>query len=306
MRVVVTGGAGFIGSHLVDALLERTDHTVLVVDNLRRGTVEHLERHRDCGRLTTRVCDIRQAEVCEQAFQDAEVVFHLAAQSNVLGAVTDPRESFESNVVGTFNVLQAAREQGVRRVVFASSREAYGESPSLPVREEEPLTAKNTYGASKVAAEAFCQTFTNTFGLETAILRFANVYGPRDRDRVIPLWIERALRGDPLEIYGGRQVLDFVWVDLVVEALLRAADAPIVGVPINVGSGVGIPIHELATRILDATGSRGSIRVLPARQAEVTCFVADVSRLSRYLGLVPDRDPLAHLERLLPLAVTHT
>lgn len=303
MHVVVTGGAGFIGSHLVDALLARGEDTVLVLDNLRRGRLASIARHDGDSRYRFLLGDIQNADLVDQALDRAEVVFHLAAQSNVLGAVSDPRYSFESNVCGTFNVLEAARRHRVRRVVFASSREAYGEAGSLPVTEEHPLTAKNTYGASKVAGEAYCRSFTTVFGLETAVLRLTNVYGLGDRDRVIPIWIERALRGEALEVFGGTQLIDFVWVGLVVEALLRAAGADIVGVPINVGSGTGTPILDLARRILAVTGSSSDLIVTPARHAEVTRFVADVDRLHEHLGLVPDADPLLHLPELVTAPV---
>lgn len=295
MHVVVTGGAGFIGSHLVDALLARRDVSVLVIDNLRRGRLVNLAHHDGDERFRFVPGDVRDAEFLREALRGAEVVYHLAAQSNVMGAVSDPRYSFETNVAGTFNVLDAALRCGVRRVVFASSREAYGEAQALPVSEDQPLNAKNTYGASKAAAEAYCRSFMNVFGLEIAVLRFANVYGPRDSDRVIPIWLERALRGEPLDIYGGDQVIDFVWVGLAVEALLRAAEADIAGVPVNVAGGVGTPIRELATRILAVTGSRSALRVAPARAAEVRHFVADVRRMKSLLGLEPPADPLTYL-----------
>ena len=135
----------------------------------------------------------------------------------------------------------------MRRLVFSSSREVYGEPESIPVRESAPLTAKNPYGASKIAGEAYCQVWESTTGLECQILRFANVYGPRDRDRVIPIWLERASRGEPLELYGGEQVIDFVWVGKAVEALLAAAGIEPTG-PINVGSGMGSTLPYLAHR----------------------------------------------------------
>ncbi len=306
MRIVVTGGAGFIGSHLVDALLTRPSSDVLVVDNLSRGRRSNLSGNDGDPRLSVTVGDIRDPATVDRALRDAEVVYHLAAQSNVMGAVSDPRYSFETNVAGTFNVLESAARHGVRRVVFASSREAYGEPASLPVTEEAPLSAKNTYGASKAAAELYCRTFASVFGLETAVLRFANVYGPRDFDRVIPIWLARALAGEPLEVFGGEQVIDFVWVGLVVEALQRAADASIVGVPVNVGGGVGTPIRALAERILAATGSRSTLTVSPARHAEVSRFVADVGRMRDLLGLAPPSDPLEYLPRLAPAPAVRT
>ncbi len=198
MQVVVTGGAGFIGSHLVDALLERTGDSVLVFDNLRRGRMSHLSGH--CGNPRFRFVsgDVRDPALLLEVLRGAELVYHLAGQANVMGAISEPRYTFESNVIGTFNVLDAAFNGGARRVVFASSREAYGESGAVPVVEDAALAAKNTYGASKVAAEAYCRTYANVFGLDTVVLRFANVYGPRDSDRLIPKWIDDAVHGRPL------------------------------------------------------------------------------------------------------------
>lgn len=302
MRIVVTGGAGFIGSHLVDALLTRPDVSVTVLDNLHRGRLDNLGQHDGDCRLRFLPADVRDAATIERALRGADLVYHLAAQSNVMGAVSDPRYSFESNVLGTFNVLEAARLAGVRRIVFASSREAYGEAARLPVDEDQPLAATNTYGASKAAAEVYCRSFTNVFGLETVILRFANVYGPRDAGRVIPIWIARALRGEPLEVYGGDQVIDFVWVGQAVEALLRAADTDVVGRPVNIATGAGTPICVLAERIIAATGSRSEVRVTAARSAEVRRFVADTTRMRTLLGLTPDADPLAQLPSMVDAA----
>lgn len=306
MHVVVTGGAGFIGSHLVDALLARPFTTVLVLDNLSRGRLAFLGRHDGDPRFHFLSGDVREPAEVMEALRGAEVVYHLAAQANAMGAVSDPRYSFETNVLGTFNVLDAALRCGVRRVVFASSREAYGEASAVPVGEDQPLTAKNTYGASKAAAEAYCRTFANVYGLETAVLRFASVYGPRDFDRLIPIWIDRALNGEPLEVYGGDQATDFVWVGLAVAALLRAAHADIGAMPVNVASGVGTPIRELATRILAVTGSRSALRIEPAHRAEALRFVADVRRMRAVLGLTPAADPLEHLPQLLARAGTRT
>jgi UDP-glucose 4-epimerase len=298
MYVVVTGGAGFIGSHLVDALLERTGDSVLVLDNLRRGRLSHLNGHCGNPRFKFLPGDVRDPAFLLEALRDAEVVYHLAGQANVMGALSEPRYTFESNVIGTYNVLDAALQCRVRRVVFASSREAYGEPRRVPVAEDEALAAKNTYGASKVAAEAYCRTYAHVFGLETAILRFASVYGPRDSDRIIPKWIDDALQGRPIEIHGGRQVIDFVWIGVAVDALLRAASADASEFPINVGSGIGTPIGELAARILSVTDSRSRMLVTPDRGAEVRRFIADVSRLRMHLGVVPGDDPLDHLQHL--------
>jgi UDP-glucose 4-epimerase len=299
MHIVVTGGAGFIGSHLVDLLLQGRDDTVLVVDNMRRGRLSNLAHHDRDRRFRLLVGDIRDEAFVHSALRGADLVYHLAAQSNVMGALSNPRYSFETNVAGTFNVLDAALQQGVRRVIFASSREAYGETTRLPVDEDQPLVAKNLYGASKAAAEAYCRTFTNSLGLPTVILRFANVYGPRDFDRVIPIWVGRALAGEPLDMFGGRQLIDFVPVQVAAEALLCAAAADVVGTPVNVASGVGTPIQELAARILAVTRSTSSIRVQPSRDAEVVRFVADTTRMETLLDVRPPRDPLERLHELV-------
>jgi UDP-glucose 4-epimerase len=293
MRVLVTGGAGFLGSHLVDSLVAAGDE-VIVLDNLYRGSPANIDAHLRTGAVRFIEADIRDYAATIEAAAGAEVVYHLAAQSNVIGAITDTDYSFTTNVAGTYNVLKAAAAMGVRRLVFSSSREVYGEPDSIPVPESAPLTAKNPYGASKVAGEAYCRVWESTTGLECQILRFANVYGPRDRDRVIPIWIEQATRGEPLELYGGEQVIDFVSVGKAVEALIAAAAIDPTG-PINVGNGTGVTLPHLAQRLLEETGSLSKLEILPARGVEVVRFVADIERMRRVLGVTPDIDPLAHV-----------
>jgi len=229
----------------------------------------------------------------------AEVVFHLGAQSNVIGAVADLDYSFTTNVVGTYNVLKAAKECGVRRVVFTSSREAYGEPQYLPVDENHPIGSKNTYGASKVAGEMYARVFYNNFGLETAVLRLANAYGPRDFDRVIPIWLGRACQGLDLVVYGGKQIIDFVWIDQIMEALVRASKANIIGQPINVGSGQGTPLLNLARRILSLVDSPSQLDIQPARSVEVVRFTAKIDLMREKLGLEPPDDPLFGLPTLV-------
>jgi UDP-glucose 4-epimerase len=296
MRVLVTGGAGFIGSHLVDALLERGDH-VVVLDNLRRGRMEHIAGHVRRGDLKFIEGDIRDEQAVSGAVMGTELVYHLAAQSNVMGAVEDMEYSFSTNVVGTFNVLRASASTGVRRVVFSSSREVYGDQDTIPVREDAPLVAKNPYGASKIAGEAYCRAVQVATGLDCVILRFANVYGHRDRDRVVPIWLRRAAEGDDLDVYGGQQILDLIPVAEAVRALLAAAICPNDG-PYNVGSGQGMPILDLGSRILTMTQADVKLRVLPARDVEVKRFVADVHRMRTILGVEPPADPLSALEAM--------
>jgi len=298
MKILVTGGAGFIGSHLVDRLVAEQWGDIVILDNLFRGRLVNIAQHRDNPAVRFCQADIRDYAALRGAAEGAGLIFHLAAQSNVMGAVTDVDYSFTTNVVGTYNVLKAARECNVGRVVFTSSREAYGEARYLPVDEGHPLGSKNTYGASKVAGEMYCRVFSGNFGLETAVLRLSNVYGSRDFGRVIPLWLERANRGEDLVVYGGQQVIDFVWIEQVVEALLRASRAPIVGQPVNVGSGQGTPILELAERILKIIPTSSRLDLQPARAVEVARFTAKVDRMRELLGLEPRTDPLFGLSQL--------
>lgn len=307
MRVLITGGAGFIGSHLVDRLLSsrrpqrEPEYDIVVFDNLRRGRRAHLEPHLSAGRIRLIEGDIRDEAALQDALRDVELVFHLAAQSNVIGSEADRDYAFTTNVVGTYTLLKAAESGGARRVIFTSSREVYGEPGTLPVREDAPLAPKNAYGASKVAGEMYFRIAQAREVLETVVFRLANVYGPRDSERVIPLWIERARRGEALLLYGGDQLIDFVWVGDVVEALAQAALAErerVVGQPINIGAGAGTPIAELAQRILALSGSSSELHRQAARSVEVRRFVADPGLLKRILGLEAD-PPLTHLPAMI-------
>ncbi len=298
MRIMVTGGAGFIGSHLVDRLV--TDgHEIAVLDNLRRGKRENIQAHLEQKKITFFEQDIRNFEAIKPAFEGCKIVFHLAAQSNVMGAVTDIDYSFETNVVGTFNVLKAANSAGVRRVVFSSSREVYGEAQYLPVDEKHPFTAKNSYGASKAAGEKYCDVFQNMGAFETVILRFANVYGARDFARVIPIFINNLKNDENIRIFGGEQVIDFVSVEIIIEALVQSmSNERATEAPTNIGSGKGTTLFDLASRIMQLMGKENKITVEPAREAEVVKFTADVTRMNAVFHDLQNDDPLVHLPLL--------
>lgn len=297
-RVLVTGGAGFIGSHLVDRLVAEGSKDVIVLDNLRRGRVEDLKASWDRIRFVQG--DVRAKPLVRRLMAGVDLVYHLAAESRVMEAEEDLERTFTTNVQGTFNVLSTALEAEVKRVVFTSSREVYGDAKQLPVSEDAPLAPKNAYGASKAAAELWCKIFQSR-GLDVVILRLANVYGPRDHGRVIPLFIERAGRGEPLIVYGGRQVLDFIWVGDVIDVLVRVASLELASVcgPVNVGSGRPVALTALAEEIRACFGNRVQIRLEPARLVEVQGFVADTSRLRALLGIPADGQPLAHLRELV-------
>ena len=306
MCIAVTGGAGFIGGHLVRRLAAIRAGRILVLDNLQRACMEDPRVGQDNVSLVQ--VDIRNREALSGAFEGCKVVFHLAAQSNVMGAVSNSGYAFDTNVAGTFNVLEAAKSAGVKRFVFTSSREVYGEPDQLPVGESSSLHPKNAYGASKAAGEVYCR-LAAVEGMEAVILRLANVYGPGDRDRVVPLFLEAARAGSPLTIYGGDQVLDLVWIDIVVEAMIKAAFGDWLREPVNIGSGVGVRLPDLARRITELTRSAAPIRIVPKRKQEVERFVADVTRGRELLGIQPPEDPMLHLPLLMSAArypVQHT
>jgi UDP-glucose 4-epimerase len=294
MRILVTGGAGFIGGNLVNRLVSMGAGDVLILDNLHRG----YSRDSLPTAVEFRRVDIRDLDALADALKGREIVFHLAAQSNVMGAVADSGYSFNTNVVGTYNVLQSAAAAGVKRLVFPSSREVYGDPRLLPVPETAPLRAKNAYGASKIAGEVYCRLAAQQ-GLESVVLRLANVYGPGDRDRVIPLFGAAAKAGLPITVFGRQKILDFVWIDVVVDALIRAAFGRYIPGPMNIGSGKGTTILDLARRMVDLSRSVSKIEVVEERDQEVGRFVADITRAKRLLKIPEPDDPLWALPRAI-------
>lgn len=294
MRILVTGGAGFIGGNLVNRLVLMGAGEVLVLDNLHRG----FSRDSLPGGVEFRTADIRDLDALADALKGREIVFHLAAQSNVMGAVADAGYSFSTNVVGTYNVLQSAAVAGVKRVVFPSSREVYGDPRTLPVPETAPLRAKNAYGASKIAGEVYCRLAAQQ-GLEAVVLRLANVYGRGDRDRVIPLFAAAAAASLPITVFGSQKILDFVWIEVVVDALIKSAFGSYIRGPVNIGSGKGTRIFDLANRVVDLSGSVSRIEVVEEREQEVGRFVADITRAKRLLKIPEPEDALWALPRTI-------
>jgi UDP-glucose 4-epimerase len=287
MRVVVTGGAGFIGHHVVAGLVARGAQ-VTVIDNLHRGS---FERAQLAGAALVHG-NVLDSELCGEVFRRADCVVHLAARSQVMSSQREPQETFDTNVLGAWAVAREAIAAGARHLIFASSREVYGNSDQLPVAETAVLAPHNVYGASKAAAELLLGRMP---GLPLTILRLSNVIGPGDSGRVVPRWLHAAQTGAPLTVFGGTQLLDVVPVGTVVEAILRSLDlGPIQG-PINIGSGVATPILELAKRILALTGSTSPIVIEPARDVEVDRFCAETTRMTGVLGVRAPADPVASI-----------
>jgi UDP-glucose 4-epimerase len=294
MRALVTGGAGFIGSHLA-AQLVLLGHDVRILDNLATGRRSNLMAVREDVELVEG--DIQSYERVHNAVAGCDVVFHQAALPSVPRSVQDPLTSNATNVTGTLNVLLASRDAGVRRVVFASSSSIYGAEPELPAREDAAPRPISPYATAKLACEGYCRSFTEVYSLETVALRYFNVFGPRQDPRseyaaVIPRFIAALLAGDPPTIFGdGRQSRDFTFVDDVVEANLLAMDAPgVAGQVFNVARGERTTVAGLLEALRAVTEVSIDPQYAPGRPGEVRHSLADVSRARDVLGWEPRVD----------------
>ena len=287
-RVLVTGGAGFIGSNLVKALVaEGCDVTVL--DSLSSGHRSNLDPFPDVRFVEG---DVRDPEVVSHAMAQATVVFHLAASVGNKRSIDDPISDAEINVLGTLRVLEAARIHKVRKVVASSSAGIFGELKTLPIREDHPVEPDTPYGSTKLCAEKLCLAYAKLYELDAICLRYFNVYGPNQRfdayGNVIPIFVFRMLRGEPLTIFGdGEQTRDFVNVADVVQANLKAAVAKNVSGAFNIGSQSKISINRLIALLEAASGVTPVVRYGSARPGDVRDSVADISAASASLGFAP-------------------
>ncbi len=296
MRALVTGGAGFIGSNLVDRLLAEGNE-VDVVDDLSTGSLANLAAARTSagGRLTITQLDIRLREVVELiAHRAPEVVFHLAAQADVRVSVASPAFDAEVNIIGSLNVLEGAREAGSERLVFAASGGTlYGDPPvkDLPLRESQPHRPLSPYGVSKKAVLDYLVAYRELHSLEFAALALANVYGPRQNPHgeagVVAIFADRLLTGTPITIFGtGEQTRDFVYVDDVVDAFVRAATRG-GGLVCNIGTGRETSVNDLYRSMAAAVGSEANPDYAPGRAGELDRNVLDVERAGIQLGWRP-------------------
>jgi UDP-glucose 4-epimerase len=291
---LVTGGAGFIGSHLAARLLADGAH-VRVLDNFSSGSLANLP-FADRFRSTLEVVhgDIRDLAVVERAAEGAEAIFHQAAMRSVPHSVADPVAANDNNVTGTVHVLEAARRQGVRRVVYASSSSVYGDRPELPKREDQVPAPISPYAVSKAAGEQYGQVWQRLYGVQTVGLRYFNVFGPRqdpasEYAAVIPRFIRWALSGQPLEIHGdGTQSRDFTYIDNVVEANVLAAQAPDAGGEVfNVGCGERVSLLDIVARLERILGRPLGRRHTARRTGDVPHTEADLSKAARLLAYRP-------------------
>jgi UDP-glucose 4-epimerase len=295
----ISGCAGFISSHLLDKLLEDKSNKVIGYDNLYRGRMINIEHNLSNENFSFIYGDIRNYEMLSAYLEGSDICFHLAAQSNVVGSMNNPDYCFETNVIGTYNILKACKERKVNKIVFSSSREVYGDAQYIPVDENHPLNAKNVYGASKIAGEAYCRTFEKLYGMDISVLRFSNVYGKRDYDRVIPIFLNDIKQNKSIKVYGGDQILDFIPVSYVVDALIKASKINLNGLPVNVGSGQRTNILDLANLMKLLSNKNIEIIIDPARKFEINNFVANTVRMKDMLGIKPPMSPLHYISEMI-------
>jgi nucleoside-diphosphate-sugar epimerase len=297
---LVTGGAGFIGSHLVEALLARS-RRVRVLDDFSSGRREFLP---DDPALEVVTGDIRDPQALRQAMAGVEVIFHQAALRSVPRSVEDPYSYHDVNVTGTMRLLLAAREAGVPRLVFASSSSVYGDQRVQPLHEEMRPLPISPYGASKLIGEHYCANFSRHYGLATVALRYFNVFGPRqdptsEYAAVVARFILAAMQGVPLELHGdGKQTRDFTYVSNVVEANLAAAEAPAGGGHVfNVACGERLSVLGIAARLEEVLGRKLPRRHTPPRPGDVRDTLADISGARAQIGYRPAVDFTEGLRR---------
>jgi nucleoside-diphosphate-sugar epimerase len=288
---LVTGGAGFIGSHLV-ARLVRDGARVRVVDNLCTGKIERLAALR--GQIEFVEADLAEPAVCDRVVDGAAYVLHQAAIPSVQRSIRDPMASHRANVTATLNLLESCRQAGVRRVVYAASSSAYGNTKVLPKQEDMPANPLSPYALQKFVGERYARMYHELYGLETVSLRYFNVFGPSqdpysEYSAVIPKFIDKLLRGETLTIFGdGEQSRDFTFVANVVEANILAMTAPnAAGKLCNIGCGARVSLNQLV-RLLEAElRCKAKIEFLPDRQGDVRDSLADISTAKNILGYAP-------------------
>jgi UDP-glucose 4-epimerase len=296
MRILITGGAGFIGSYLSEKYTKE-GHTVLCLDNFLSGNllnVRHLLIYRNFKLVEG---DIRDYNLLERIIRDVDVVFHLAAQIHVDRSYVEPRLTYDINVMGTQNVLEVARIYDVKKIIHTSTSEVYGSAQYVPIDEKHPLDAPHPYGASKIAADRMCHAYVQTYGMDISIPRFFNIFGPRQRDigygGVISIFTRRVLNGMPPVIYGdGLQTRDYTYIDDALRAFDLVLNHKPKLEPINIGTGKEISIIDLARMIIDLCGKKKEIKPVHVepRIGEVKKLIANAAKAKKVLGWKPEYD----------------
>lgn len=291
MRYLVTGGAGFIGSNTVDELVRR-GHGVVVLDDLSSGKEDNLAEVR--SKITFMKGSITDIEVVQKAMVQADYVIHLAARTSVPRSVKDPVDTNRINVDGTLNVLVAARDNKVKRVVFAASSSAYGDTPTLPKSEDMQPVPISPYGVTKYVGELYAQTFGRCYGLENVCLRYFNIFGPRqDPDSpysgVLSRFSTAFLESIPPVVFGdGEQTRDFTYVDNAVQANILACEASSAsGRTFNVGTGCAVSLNQVLQMLQKTSGKALETKYEPAREGDIRDSLADIRLAKEFLGYEP-------------------
>jgi UDP-glucose 4-epimerase len=294
-RAVVTGGAGFIGSHIADRLTPACE--VCVLDRLSSGSVSNLP-----AGVSLTQGDVRDRQTLDRVVDGADVIFHEAGLVSVAESVASPEESHDVNATGTLRVLESARRADAR-VVLASSAAVYGVPAEVPIAETQPKAPTSPYGLDKLAADHYARLYADLYGLETVALRYFNVYGPGqsgDYAGVIGTFLDQARAGGPLTVHGaGTQTRDFVHVEDVVDANLAAAVTDATGRAFNVGTGRAHSIADLARIVRDLAGTAPAVTHTDAREGDIPASRADISRSRRVLGYEPSIELRTGIRRLL-------
>ncbi len=300
-RYLITGGAGFIGSHIAQALLD-SGESVRILDNLATGKETNLAALGGRARFTQG--DLRDYDTVRAAMEGVEVVFHQGALASVPRSIADPVASLETNINGTQNVLLAARDAGVRRVVYASSSSVYGNTPTLPKREDMSPHPMSPYAVQKLTGELLCGVFTRIYGLETVALRYFNVFGPRqdplsEYAAVIPRFLTALIeKRHPIVFGDGEQTRDFTYITNVVRANLLAASSPAaVGYAMNIGCGQQVSLNTVLRLARELLGVTVNAEYREPRPGDVRDSLADISLAQRLLGYEPTvsfREGLMH------------
>jgi len=290
-KIVVTGGAGFIGSNLVETLC--TGNDVIVIDDLSTGDYANIKAVVESRGIVLEKCTVNDLGAMQNAFAGVDFVFHQAAIPSVMRSVKDPVSVNEAGIDGTLKVLVAARDCGVRKIVLASSSSVYGDTPVLPKQEAMPPNPLSPYAVTKLTCEHYARVFHELYGLKTVALRYFNVYGPHqdpksDYAAVVPRFIIKNLAGERLLINGdGNQTRDFTFVRDVVNANVLAAESGATGV-YNIASGRRISINDLADTIFALTGKNTGVEHLPPRPGDVRHSLADISQAHSDFGYIPN------------------
>ena len=279
--ILITGGAGFIGSHLASELIKQ-GYPVRILDNLYTGRKENVPNNSEFI-----IGDIRKIKDLKEVLDDVECIFHLAAHVSVPESVKNPILNFDVNVKGTFLLLEEARRREVEKIILASSAAIYG-TVGEQIPETHEKTPKNPYGLSKLIAEEYCQHYSLLYGLKTNILRFFNVYGPKKRGNAVDVFMSRALANEPLLINGdGTQFRDFVYVADVVRASIACFMNNRYGEVYNVGTGRATKVIDIAKRIIEEARTTSEIKFGPPRPGDITGITADIAKIKRELSFVP-------------------